>query len=400
MSPASSAVAARPAGPAGDARHEPVVVHFMHLLWRRRWLIAVGSLVPAVIVVLALYLWPRRYTATFVYEHPLTESEYNVLMRRFYSPENLDKICSRLEGNGQAAFAQKLARAETQQTLERLVRFTVSPAYPRRLQTTDPATSEKIGALQAPLLSITIMGDARESMEAIAAVITGDFEDVLPVYAIRKDLKDSIRHYDTLAADIEDQRFTLETELQQEQARLEKLKALEQSDSRPTDDSIVLQFTDIQESHEFLPLAYQVRAVHSKIIGLQETLKSNEEKYTYYLNVVDLNERLLDGVERGILAYYTIDEFLASLGEEVLACQDKAISDYLKSYIRKTNGLVLVNTRAGEKPVVHPVPKYVARSGALTFVVFLMVTTFAAVLLECRNDRYGNPQCPHRPRVS
>ena len=44
------------------------------------------------LVALLLFLWPRKYTATFVYEHPVKESEYNVLVRRFYSLENLAKI--------------------------------------------------------------------------------------------------------------------------------------------------------------------------------------------------------------------------------------------------------------------------------------------------------------------
>ena len=134
-------------------------------------------------------------------------------------------------------------------------------------------------------------------------------------------------------------------------------------------------------------MSYQIRAVQSKIIDVQETLANDTEKYNFYLQVLDLDNRLLAKIEESLLTYYTAQQYLGFLGEQLLACKDQAVADHLKSYIRKTENLVQVNTRAGEKPVVYPVSKGVVRNSVLTFVLFLMVAMFAAVLLEHRRER-------------
>jgi hypothetical protein len=374
-----------------DLHQGPPLPLLLHLLWRRRLLIATGALVPTLLAAMLLFLWPRKYTATFVYEHPVKESEYNVLVRRFYSLENLEKIVGQLREKELAQYAQDLLDCRSEGSLEKLIRLTASPAYPKRLQTTDPATSEKISAFQAQLLSVEITGRSRKDVETIAAVVTANFERVLPVYAIRNDLKELIRRFKAMAADIEDSRFTLDMDLQREQARLEKLNTLEGpvsgSSGRPgqaeTDqDKLVLQFTDVKSSREFLPLPYQVRAVQSKIIDLQETIRGNEDKYTYYVGVIEITNKLLNQVEQNILTYYTVPQFLAFVGEQLLACKDKAQADYLKSYMRRTENLVLVSTRAGESPVIYPVPKHLVGMSLLVFIASMMVAIFAAVVLE------------------
>jgi len=375
---------------------------FLHLLWRRRLLIAVGSLVPALLAALLLFVWPRKYTATFVYEHPVKESEYHVLVRRFYSLENLGKIADQLREKGLGQCAQDLLDCQSEGSLEKLIRLTPSPAYPKRLQTTDPATSEKISAFQAQLLSVQIAGRPRKDVETIAGVVTANFERVLPMYAIRNDLKELIRRFKTTAAEIEDDRFTLDMDLQKEQARFEKLRALEGSASASSDqpaqgqtsrDSLILQFTDLKSGQELLPLPYQIRAVQSKIIDLQETIRSNEDKYTYSVGVLELANKLLNQVEQSILTPYTAQQFLGFVGEQLLACKDKAQADFLKSYMRKTENLVLVSTRAGESPVIYPVPRHLVGVSLLVFIASLMVMIFAGVVLECP----GEPLSRDRP---
>ncbi|OHB65725.1 MAG: hypothetical protein A2Y77_06720 [Planctomycetes bacterium RBG_13_62_9] len=405
---ASNPVESRQDGPREAPYHEPAVLRYLRLLWQRRLLILGGSLLPAVLVALVLYLWPRKYTATFVYERPLTESEHSVLLRRFYSQENLDKIVGRLQEQKLVRYAQRLrAAAQTQQSFEDLMRFEVAPMYPRRLQTTDPATSEKISAFEAKLLSVRVMGDSADEVSRVSAVVTGNVENVLPIYDIRNHLKESIKEFTDLATEIADDRFKMTVDLQKEKAKLEKLKGLDGAplgggtsearvgnDPSPQvpaagthDDSLVLQFNDLEKSREFLPLSYQIRAVQSKIIDLEETLSSNAEKYNFYLQVLDLNNRLLGKIEGSLLTYYTVQEFLGFLGEQLLACKDEAVSDHLKSYIRKTENLVLVNTRAGERPVVFAMSKHIAKNSSLTFVLSLMFAMFVAVLLEHRYER-------------
>jgi hypothetical protein len=374
-----------------DLHPAPAPVQFLHLLWRRRRLIVAGSLIPALLAAMLLFLWPRKYTATFVYEHPVRESEYNVLIHRFCSLENLGKIAGQLREKGLTACAQDLLDCRSEGSLEKLVRLTASPGYPKRLQTTDPATSEKIGALQAQLVSIRIAGRSRQEVETVAAVVTGNFEHVLPMYVIRNDLKELTRRYEAMAADIEDGRFALSLELETEQARLDKLKALDGPPADPNgqgsggqteQDRLLLQFTDVKGSREFLPLSYQVRAVQSKIVDLQETIRGNEDKYKYYVGVLELTHRLLDQAEQSILTHYTAQQFLSFVGEQLLAYKEKAEADYLKAYMRRTENLVLVTTRAGQNPVIYPVPKHLVGISLLALIASMMAMTFAAVMLE------------------
>jgi len=374
-------------GPPRSSYREPPLLRYLRLLWERRWLVLGGSLLPALLVASVLSLWPRRYTATFVYERPLTESEYSVLQRRFYSQENLDKIIGRLQERGLTRYVQQLDQARTQQSFDSLIRFEVSPMYPRRLQTTDPCTSEKISGFKARLLSVKVFGNSEGEVAEIATVVTGNIESVLPIYDIRNHLKESLQKLRTDAAKIEDDRFKLSIDLQKEKAKLEKLKALEVAPAEALQGGLVLQFNNVQKSREYLPLSYQVQAMQSKIVDLQETLVSNTEKYNFYLQVLDLNNRLLGKIEESLLTYYTAQEYLGFLGEQLLACKEQTLCDHLKSYIRNTENLVLVNTRAGEKPVVYPMPKGAVKNGALTFILFLMLATFSAVLLEHRRER-------------
>lgn len=398
MDKSKDTVAVKTADEAGPSGHqEPIIVRYLGLLWRHRILIVCGSLLPALLLGVVLYFWPGRYTATFVYERPLTESEYNVLLRRFYSAENLAKIIGRLRESNVSAYAERLEQAGTEEALEKLIRFTVFPAYPKRLVTTDPATSERISAFQAQLLYVDICGDSKEDMTAVSGAVTGNVENVLPVYEIRNALKESIQEYKVLAAEIEDNRFAQTLDLQKEKDRLGKLRNLGATPAAMADGSVVLEFTDVPKSREFLPLPYQVRAVQSKIIDLEESLNSDEQKYDYYLKIIDLNDELLGVVESSILTPYTVEQFLGHLDGRLRECEDEALADFLKSYIRKTQNLILVNTRAGEKPVVYPVPKRIVGRSVLALVVLLMVTAFAAVALEYRQAGTLRPHPPRHP---
>ncbi len=374
-----------------DARDTPFwrespLLHYLHLLWWRRALLLIGSLLPALLVAGLLNLSPRTYETTFVYERPLTESEYSVLQRRFYSQENLDKIIGRLREEGLADYAGTLERTRTEEGLKELIRFEVSPAYPQRRQTTDPTTSEKISAFKAQLFSVRVTGNSEKEVSGAAAVVTANIENVLPLYDIRNGLTQSIQRFKSWTAEIEDNRFVVLLDLRREEAKLEKFKGL---DAVPADPGggVVLQFTDVESSREFLPLSYQMRGIQSKIITLQQALNSDAEKYDYYLQVLDLHGKALAEVEGNLLNYYTAQQFLEFLGEQLLACKTEAASDYLKAYIRKTENLIMVNTRAGERPVVYPLPRHIMKGTALTFILCLMLAAFGAVALEYRRGR-------------
>ncbi len=205
---------------------EPSILRYLRLLWEHRGLILAGSLLPALLLALVLYLWPTKYTVTFFYERRLAETEYNVLLRRFHSQENLDKLVGRLQQQGLTHYVRRLDRAQTQESFDKLIRFEVLPAYPLRLQTTDPCSSERISAFRAKLLSVQVSGGSAQEVAGAAAIVTANLEDILPLYDLRNYLKDSLAKLRGDAAKIEEDRVKLSLDLQKEKAKLEKLKAL------------------------------------------------------------------------------------------------------------------------------------------------------------------------------
>lgn len=70
-----------------------------------------------------------------------------------------------------------------------------------------------------------------------------------------------IDYFRAKMADIEENRFSLEPELERRKAILAKLKSLEPEDSGKMPGGIVLQFDNAGRNSECLPLAYQMEAV-------------------------------------------------------------------------------------------------------------------------------------------
>lgn len=371
---------------------EPAMLCYSHILWNHRLLIVLGSLLPALLLALAVHLIPAQYTTTLVYERPLTESEYSMLLGRFYSSENLAKILTHLREKGISDYASKLERAETHVSLEKLIRFKVSPPHPQRPNSADPATWERINLLEAQLLDIEVTGGSKDDIPGICAVVTANFENVLPVYDIRSDLKTSAQEFETLAAEIEENRFPLTADLKKEEMRLERLLGLADTPLESTQGNVVLQFTEVAESREFLPLSYQIRAAQSTIIDLEETLRSERDAHSYCVKVLELNDRLLRKIEESLLTDCTVQQLLDFLDEQLAACTEETLADYVQSYIRRTQNLILANTRVGEKPIVCPVSKRVLARSLLALVVLLMVTSFLAVAIEYNNERRKLPR--------
>lgn len=366
---------------------EPAMLCYSHILWNHRLLIVLGSLLPALLLALALQLMPVEYTTTLVYERPLTESEYSTLLGRFYSSENLGKIVAHLREKGITEHADKVDRADTQGSLEKLIRFKVSPPHPQRRNSADPDTWERINLLEAELLDIEVTGGSKDDMPGICEVVTANFENVLPVYDIRSDLRTSAREFETLAAEIEENRFPLTADLKKEQARLEKLLGLASTPLESTQGNVTLQFTDLAESGEFLPLPYQIRATQSRIIDLEETLRTEGDAHRYCTQVLALNDRLLRKIEESLLTDCTVQQYMDLLDEELAACAEETLADYVQSHIRGTQNLILANTRVGEEPMVSPVEKRVLARSLFALVVLLMVTSFLAVAIEYSNER-------------
>jgi len=365
-----------------DFDGERTLLHYLNILWKWKRLIILGSVLPALVVGLILLLLPSNYTVTFVYEESPTEKDYNVLLGRFHNAENLDKITNKLRESGLDEYAKKMIKARRKRSLEKMVKFKVLPFYPKRLKTTDPTTSERIGSLKAQLLHIVIVARPEKDIRAIAAIITNNFESIIPLYSMKSELDGAIREHRTKMGTIEENRFGLQLSLDREKATLAKLKNVKTNDFAKTESNIILQFNNVGDSSEYLPLTYQIQAVESRIINLEETIRENQSKYDYYRNVLSLNEMLFDEIEDKMSSYYTIGQFHSFLTNLLEGYKGQEVADYLKSYIKKVENTMSSITLITENPEVYQVPKVMLRTSAIVFVIPLMISIFAAVLLE------------------
>jgi len=410
------------------------LIDYFIVLWRRKYFILLGSVLPALIVGLILFSWPRKYKVTYVYDVKdqstydvrdqstyevrdrsaydvrdqrtyevrdrstydvrdrstydvsnwnLNEKNYNVLLDRFYSTENMDKIVNKLLENGLDGYAKLIKRAGKKEDLEKFVDFEVSPPYIdlSKVKITDPVELEQIRQLKALLLNMTIIGRPKNDISKISLVIRDNLENVIPVYMVQEQLNATTRRYRAEMASIEENRFNLELALKTNKSILAKLKSIKTAVRDETEGNIALQF-DISGKTEYLPMGYQIQAKESKIAAIEANIKVNEEKFNHYKDLLGLNEKLFDELKNNTFSYYTILQFHSFLTDLVGSCKSKEIRDHLNSYINKIKNRMSISAPVTEKPKVCAVAKGTVKKSAIVFAILLMISIFAAFLLE------------------
>lgn len=361
------------------------LMDYFLVLWKRKWFIFLVSVLPALVVGVIIFLWPRDYKTTYLYDANLSGDEYRILLDGFYCEENLGNIVAGLKEKGLEKYAQQITEAQRVEDLKKLVNLEVLPSFFGSADSsgkTNIETLQKIQQVQGTLLVMAIVGNPQKDMYTISSIIRDDFEKVIPIYSVKDELTNNIEALKTNMAKIEEDRFGLNLELERKKATLEKLKNLKSGDSSNIQSNIILQFNDVSASSAYLPLAHQIQAVDSQLINLEESIKANEEKYNYYKGLLIVNERLFDEVKSKIPLYYTIQEFHSFLANIVKDYKDKELIDYLNAYIKRIENKIANTIPLVEEPKVYPIAKGTAKKSGMVFVISLMISVFAAFLLE------------------
>jgi len=363
-------------GKADTYEDEIDLIDYFRVVWKRKYFIVLGSALPALIVFLFIYFSPKDYKLTYLYDIGLTEKNYKTLLDKFYSAENLGKLTAKLKENKLNGYWQEINGSN--------VKLEVSPSYfgNNGAQATDVDKLQKIQEVKGTLLAMTITGRPRKDMEKISSIIRDNFEKVIPIYKTKHELNTTIIDLKTEMADIEERKFDLELELKRKKAISEKLKKMEPADSNKTMDGIVLQFSRVEQSSEYLPLVYQIQATDANIINLEETIRAKQDKYDYYNNLIGLNEKLFSQVKNKVSSYYTVQEFRSFLANMMGDYTETELVDYLNAYAKRIENMISTNTPVIEKPSVYPVPKGAAKKSTVIFAVLLIITTFVAFLSE------------------
>jgi hypothetical protein len=142
-----------------------------------------------------------------------------------------------------------------------------------------------------------------------------------------------------------------------------------------------LQF-DVGGKSEYFPLRYQIQALESQIVGLEESIEANTKKYNYYKNLLVLNEKLSAELKNSISSYYTIRQFHSFLTRLIDDYEAVELKDYLASYIKRIENRISASSPVSENPKISSIAKGTAKKSTIVFAIALMISVFAAFLLE------------------
>jgi len=378
-----------------DAREDEInLIDYFRVLWKRRHLILLGSVLPPLFAGFILFFWPTDYKVTYTYDvnnqggydmaswNP-DEKNYNMLLDQFYSEENIDRIVNKLRENGLDKYARLINRAKGKKDLEKFIDFEVLPPYAdlSKLQITQAAQLEEIRRLKALLLNMTIRGRPANSISKISSVIRENFENVVPVYLIEEQLNAVMRGHKADMASIEENEFNLELTLKTNKSALEKMKSVKVEASEKSGGGVMLQF-DVGGQNEYLPLGYQIQAREFKIIELEESIETDKARYDYLKNLLGLDGKLSAELKNNASSFYTIQQFNAFLAGLVDRYENKELKDYLSSLVKKVENRISASVPITERPKIYAVSKGTVKKSAIVFVISLMISIFAAFLCE------------------
>jgi len=361
-----------------DVREDEVsLADYLIVLWKRKYLILLGSLVPALIGGLTLRVLPRNYKITYAYDRSenaggrdFTQHNYKTFLDRFYSAENTDRI-----------------RAKLPEYEPRMVRFETWPPFvtlsEAEVDTKNPVQLEALSQMKAQLLYVLVVGRDRNDILESASVIRDNFEHVLPLYSVMLEVANAISKYKTGMAKLEQGKFLEELNLKTNQAILARFKNVETASPAKTADYPTWQ-VDAARNPEYLPLEYQIQAAELQVAKLEENIKANEQMYNYYKDLAAINERLSKELKDNISTghNYEIQDFRSFLIDLTENSEGRVLEEYLSSYIKSIDNRISASAPVVENPKISSISKGTARKSAIVFVAALVISVFAAFLLE------------------
>ena len=363
------------------------LMDYFVVLWKRKWFVFIASVLPSLVVGSAIFIGPRNYKIAYTYNMELDEKAFKILENKFYSTENLEKLAEKLQASGFNKYTKRIEEVENNKGLKWSVSFENSPSYFEVIEPSESKYLDELQKLQQAAGSLLIMrvgAQSKENIREIASVCRNNFEQIIPLYSEREELNNKIISFKEKMAGIEETRYTLNLELERKKSTLEKLKNSGAEDLSRLPSDIVLQFDNVGNNSTYLPLPYQIQAAETQLINLEEQIRANKEMYTYYTDLLNLNEKLLSYVKKVMPSYSTLEQFHSFLTNTLAEYNENELQllDYLKAYIKRIENKTANVIPLVERPKVYPVAKGTVKKSAIVFAVALMLSVFAAFLLE------------------
>ncbi len=364
------------------------LMDYFVLLWRHKYLILAGSILPTLVIGLVLFFSPRDYRLTYTYSSwKLNDKGFEMFLDGFYSGENLDRIIRNLKDEGFHEYAASIGSASGRKSLQGLILFEVWLPYMDLSRTKGMGASEmeQLRRLTSLLIKMTITARPQSDVAAIASIVRNNVENVTPLFDIERELIVEINEYRTKMAEIEENRFGLELSLKTKTNVLAQLKNIKVEVPDTNEANFALQF-DIGDRSEYLPLGYHIRAAETGIVELKEEVRQKEDEYTHHEKLVALNEKLLAEIRGSKPSEYTIGQFHSFLSDLAGSSEETEVKGYLSAYIKELENRMLSRVPVTDTPKTYSLGRGTVKKSCIAFVMFLMVSVFAAFLREgvCR----------------
>lgn len=360
------------------------LIDYFLILWKQKFLILLGSVLPALVVGLIIFLAPREYRLTFTYNQELDEKTFRMLADRFYSVENIGKLVRKLQAVGFEDIAQKLVNARTDNGLNKVVAIEVFPQFVESARLGSFEELQRIKQEKASLLLVSLMLSSEKDISQAALVFRENIEKVMPLNLEKESLRACVVKIRDKMAAIKEAKYESNLTLERKKSTLEKLNKLSFDEpNKLINDNIILQFSNANDNNPYLPLPHQRQATETQIINDEEQIILNNELYNYYINLLKLNEKLLNNMDKTIISDSTLEHFCTSLNNILTEYKDNTqMSDYLISYIYKLENKVTVNIPVTEKPKIYPVTKGTVKKSGTVFSMACMMMVVIAFLRE------------------
>jgi len=361
-----------------------------------------GAILPALAVGIILFFSPKNCKITYIYNvrdnkdiyevrddkeadvsnWNLNKNNYEVLLDRFYSDENVARLSAKLQKYIPNQHVGQSKQRSIRGALKRLVTFQTEPSFANiaRMSRRNVSKFEQLRGLKASLLRMTIKSTSEKDIVPMSLVIKGNFERTIPLYKVKDNIYVVLKNHKNKLLELKSERTNLNLELENERSMVDRLRNFKAKTVNHKESDIALQF-NIGSKVEYLPLNYQMQGIEIKIIRMEEEIRKISNECDYYRKLIALSEKLLNQIESDWSHDYTVQEFQNFLHSLVTECKDGRTRNYLDAYINNIENRMAA-TVAIRSTDVLVIPKAAARKVATVFVIALMITTLAAFIAE------------------
>ncbi|MHC4984805.1 MAG: hypothetical protein ACYTFO_01485 [Planctomycetota bacterium] len=363
-----------------------------HRLWRWKWFILVGTVLPTLIAGKLFFAELRTQSVTYSFSVQQDQQDYRVLKERFFSQENIRRLAGAFEAEGLDDLAATLTTGGRRR-LEFLVRFQAFPMFFEKEFVPAPGRLDDIDNLRdlrSALLEVRVTAFPTEPLVQIGAIVKENFSNAVPLMALKRDVSEKIASLAGDLADSEERRFVLSLTLQRAEAVAAGLQEMTPMADDLRDSSVVIEFSPDPVVETFLPLGVQRQAAAIQVLHLEEDLREIEARDAHAERLLVLYRQMHEELtESSDQPGYTLQDFSEVLSAMMATEQDEAVRNHIAAFVMRLEGSALRMSPLVDQPAIQRKRRHPVRQIAVVFVVAFCLSTLLADRLS-RRQRSGS----------